>query len=120
MKTRGVPPSVQELAEVVGDEKAAAIVDAFAGTSWTIPVEPTLDHPWVEVVGLDDWIKLCFRCGGWRLRVPTCEYTRLQRRNEELAKLRRQGKHITELVRRFQLTEARIYQILKEYGDTNL
>lgn len=117
MKTKGIPASVQEIAEVIGDEKAQALVAEFGGASFTIPADPTLDHPWVEVIGIDDWIVLCFRCGGWRLRMPTCEWQKLHERNQRLLALKEQGRKISELVREFKLTEARIYQIIAEYKE---
>jgi len=114
LKTKGVPPTVKEISDVLGEEKALALMEAFGRQRFTIPVEPPCVHPFLEVLSLPEFIELCFRCGGWQWTIPSGEHLRLQRRNQEIQKLRQQGDRIADLVRKYQLTEARIYQILEE------
>jgi hypothetical protein len=118
MKIKGVPPTVQEIIDVIGEEKAIALMTTFARQRITIPVNPPCVHPFLDVLTPEEFIELCFRCGGWQWTIPAGEHLMLRRRNRELAQLRRQGAKIAELVARYQLTEMRIFQILQEYRDS--
>jgi hypothetical protein len=115
VKTRGIPPTVQEIIEVIGEAKALALMERFGRQRVTIPVDPPCVHPFLEVLTADEFIELCFRCGGWQWTIPAGENLKLRQRNRELADLRQQGAKIADLVARYQLTEARIFQILKEH-----
>lgn len=118
MKTRGVPPTVQEVIDVIGEEKALALMEQFARQRITIPVDPPCIHPFLTVLSPQEFIELCFRCGGWQWTIPAGEHLALRRRNRELAELRRQGAKIADLVSRYKLTEARIFQILQEHRNS--
>lgn len=114
MKTKGVPPTIREITDIIGEEKALALMEAYGRQRWTIPVDPPCVHPWIDILGVETFVKLCFHCGGWQWTIPSGEHLRLQRRNRELAELRRQGAKIAELVNRYKITEMRVFQILKE------
>ncbi|MEM1153657.1 MAG: Mor transcription activator family protein [Pseudomonadota bacterium] len=118
MKTRGVPPTVQEVIDVVGEDKALALMEQFARQRLTIPVDPPCVHPFLNVLTPEEFIELCFRCGGWQWQIPAGEHLKLNARNRELTRLRQQGAKIAELVQRYQLTETRIFQILKEQQES--
>lgn len=115
MKIRGVPPSVEEIIEVIGEDQALALMETFARQRITIPVEPPCVHPFLEVLTPEEFIELCFRCGGWQWEIPSGEHLKLRRRNLEIARLHRSGQRIADLVQRFQLSQRRIFQVLEEY-----
>ena len=101
-----------EIAEVVGTGPALRLASAYGGQEdCSVPKTPRRDHPWVEVLGWDAFIKLCDFYGGGRIDIPRNAYAQTgvkvarPTKARRMARLKRQGYSHRAIARRLGCTE---------------
>lgn len=107
-----IPASLQEIAEVVGDDNAMKMVQAYGGTRVFVPQSVGAQHKLSTLLGFEQAKKLSRTFGGEPLTIARCTMLLKHRRNEEIRKKYDEGASVHELVREYGLTERRIYSIL--------
>lgn len=114
MRTAELPKSLRELAEIIGEENALKLAEAFAGQRITIPKVPTLYHPLSETLGPEHAYLLSWHCGGLQIEIPLCRALQISARNQAIRAARRQGATIADLVTEYQLCRRSIFLALQD------
>ena len=65
--------TIDQIAEVIGQDAAVRLCQAVGGVSWYIPHKPGPDHQIAKIIGQRAWIGLCATFGGTRLNLPKGE-----------------------------------------------
>ena len=116
-----LPKSVQEIAEVIGRERALYLIGQLPScgrrawrVSLYIPKRLPLDHPLIELIGWSDAEKLVKAFPGEILQPSTCRSIQMGYRNKSIKKLARMGMSVELLAESFTLSPRQIRNILKE------
>ncbi len=120
-----LPTIIVEIANLVGMSKTMQLVQAFGGTDLTMPIgveNSMTEQALISAVGEETAQLLMENYGGDRLYIPRCEVALRDLRNNRLmAELKQavmngmsQTKAIRRLAIQYELSERRIYELLKE------
>lgn len=109
------PESLRQIADQVSDAAAAALVQHYGGRKVSIPSQPTLIHPLVDLVGIEAFGKLCWLLGGSQITVPLCRRAERQARNDKIWAARQAGAKIGDLAQEFDLSYRTILEVLARY-----
>lgn len=75
-----LPLSMMPLAEVVGFDAAVVIMDNFGGlSSFYIPRVAVETHKMAQLIGMENYKKLCKEFGGERIFIPRGAFRRLKK-----------------------------------------
>lgn len=120
-----LPDSIFEIANLIGIAKAMQLVQAFGGTELRVPVgmeNSMTEQALIHAVG-DETAQLLMEVyGGDRLYIPRCEVALKDwRDNRLIGEIRHavmngmsQTRAIRQLAIQYELSERRIYELLKE------
>ncbi len=110
--------SLQVLTDFVGVVAARSLVDLFPGIRLYIPKNKlSTDHPLVIGVGEENCQKIQKRFGGERIDIPRkVRVLSFRDRNKAIASSYKAGDRIADIALTHEVTESRIFQILKICG----
>ena len=117
-----LPQSIRNMIDVIGANAALALVRAYAGQIIKIPVGDTdgaMRTRLIGIMGLDAACAFIKHYGGERMAVPRCLKALLAERNAVIIKKYDGGQSVPSLVSEFNLTERRIYSLLKMSPEEN-
>jgi hypothetical protein len=108
-----LPDSLRFLSIVISPVSVAALVNARGGTRIAVPKRADAGHWLCDLVGLDDYTKLCAHFGGCTLDLPRC--VGLSQLVDDLAILadKRSGLTLTELALKYTMTERGVSKALR-------
>ncbi len=120
-----LPDIIVEIANLVGMSKTMQLVQAFGGTNLPMPIgveNSMTEQALISAVGEETAELLMESYGGDRLYIPRCEVAlRDWRNNRLIAELKQavmngisQTRAIRQLAIQYELSERRIYELLKE------
>ena len=117
---RRLPESVSEIAEVVGREKALALIGSLpqAGSrSWRVclyvPKQlTTIEHPLVRSLGWNDANRLVWAFSGMILQPSNCRFLARELRLRVVWQMSRDGHSLAEIAQGVDLSQARVREIL--------
>jgi len=105
-----LPPTIQEIVDIVGLEAALKVVNAYGGTRVWFPEVPAPDHHLVKILG-DAAYVLCQRFALNWLTIPTCARALRAVRDAAIVEALRQGRTYDEVAREFGLTWRQVANI---------
>lgn len=120
-----LPESVQEIADVIGRDKALNLVFNLPKSGkrkWRrniyVPLPMNLNDKCllVRILGFDDAKKVSDVFGGLTLQPANCAEFREEVRNKEIVRLFKDGVDANDLSDFFGLSDRRVFYILKEKG----
>jgi Xaa-Pro aminopeptidase len=111
-----LPPTIQEIVEVVGLESALKLVDAYGGTRVWFPERPEPDHHLVKALG-DAAYALCERFALEWLDIAKCQRALRAVRDAAIVEMLRQGHTQAEVAREVGLTWRQVANIAARYRD---
>ena len=101
--------TIDQIAEVIGQEAAVTLCRAVGGVSWYIPHKPGPDHQIARIIGQRAWIGLCAAFGGTRLALPRGDRAWRRQRAVELLKT---GEHsVREIALKCRTTERNVSRL---------
>ncbi|WP_299084151.1 hypothetical protein [uncultured Ruegeria sp.] len=102
--TTKLPPSVQEIADVIGREKALEFIGKLPNSgsrSWRvciyIPKDLPADHKLVELLGWHDARRMVDAFSGMILQPSNCRFLEWQFLHREIVRLHREGVQIADI-----------------------
>lgn len=107
-----LPASLQDMAEVIGDDDTMKLVENYGGTRIFVPHRMGAQHKLATLLGLEQARKLSNVFGGEALTIAQCSKLFKYKRNEEIRKKYDEGVSITVMVREYGITERQIYAII--------
>ena len=108
-----LPGVVGELAELLGVDKALALVEAYGGVQLYVPQTMTADHRLVKMIGPEAAGKLSDRYGGELIRsIPRCAAYVRSARDQEIRTRYTGGESAMALARAYAVTERQIWRIV--------
>ena len=110
------PRSLLEIAELLGDEAALLLWQAYPGVHVHVPKAISADHPLAQVLGIEVAAKLAAARGGENLQVPRVFKGLLMIRNFNIRRERRKGAQHRELALKHKLSERQIIAICTADG----
>lgn len=110
-----LPPSLADIAEVLGMRVAIGLLEHFGGLDVKFPQEPAPEHPVVKALGEEDALALCQFLGGGAMYVPRGRKTGTKR--AEVVALHKAGLRGAEIARRLHLTERYVRMLINDPGD---
>ena len=99
-----LPGELEEIANLVGRQKALMIAGRYGGKSLGIPIDPKPNHKLTEVVGLEDAIKISKEFRGITLCIPRCEHILRAYRNRMIIRRYKAGESIEALALDFEVS----------------
>lgn len=116
-----LPESVQEIAEVIGEDRALYLVRKLpqcGKRSWRrvlyVPKSLNANHPLVEILGWPDARKMVRHFGGEILQPANCNGLARADKCRRVHRLRNQGLSPKEIAKAESMTLRNVYYILKE------
>lgn len=116
-----LPESVQEIAEVIGREKALRLIGAVGKSgsrSWRVcfyvPKKLRENHPFIEIIGKEAAEKLCLEFSGMILQPSNCNFIYRNYRNKQIRHYAQQGISHAQIAHMLDLSKRQIYNILKQ------
>lgn len=117
-----LPPVLQEIAEVIGNELMIKLVNSFGGVRIYVPLHSRKvrpDHPLALAIGLEQARRLSEEFAGIELSIPRLAAGIRAVRNAEIHRLHKDDNWPAwRIARKFMLTERQVYSILSA-GLTN-
>jgi hypothetical protein len=114
-----LPESVQEIAEVIGRDKALEFIGKLpvsGSRSWRvcvyIPKRISLDHKLVELLGWQDACKMVYAFSGMILQPSNCRFIHRKHRDREIMRMLNEGMEINEIADRVELSTYRVREII--------
>lgn len=107
-----MPTSLQEIAEVIGDDDAMKLVHVHGGTRVFVPQKIGAQHKLATLLGFEQARRLSSIFGGEALTIVRCSKLLKHKRNEEIRKKYDDGVSVYTLVREYDLSERQIYSIM--------
>jgi len=115
-----LPPSVAEIADVIGREQALHLIGALprSGTrAWRVCVYipktlPSLDHPLVRILGYRDAKRMIRAFSGMILQPSNCKNIARGARNRRIFEMSTQGMSVREIAEGVDLSPYRVREIL--------
>ncbi|MEP3304332.1 MAG: hypothetical protein ABJO05_20410, partial [Roseibium sp.] len=110
-----LPESVQEIAEVIGRDKALEFIGKLpvsGSRSWRvcvyIPKRISFDHKLVELLGWQDACKMVYAFSGMILQPSNCRFIHRKHRDREIMRMLNEGMAINEIADRVELSTYRV------------
>jgi len=120
-----LPESVEEIAEVIGREKALYLIGRLptsGSRKWRkcvyIPKKLPVDHKLVELLGWNDAAKLSYAFAGMILQPSNCRFLHRAHRNREIHRMGAEGIPVTEIADVVELSTYRVREIIAEGQNT--
>lgn len=116
-----LPPLLQDIVRLIGLEPTMALVRHSGGLRIYIPTPERAgpEHPFANVVGLDNLLKLAGEYGGLpHFQLPKAEKALIAVRNARIAQAYSTHKTARELAAEHGLTEGQIVRIVAAMGAT--
>ncbi len=114
-----LPESVQEIAEVIGREKALEFIGRLptsGSRAWRvcvyIPKRLPADHKLVEMLGWHDAKRLVDAFSGMILQPSNCRFLHRQHRNREIVRMEAEGMPVADIADAVELSTYRVREIL--------
>ena len=111
-----LPPRLQEFVRLIGLPATMLLVERFGGLRIYIPATATVDHPFAELIGYDNLVKLAEQYGidgtGDRLLLPRAERALNAVRNAQIRADYVASKSLRELAAEHHLTERHVSRIV--------
>lgn len=115
-----LPPSAQEIADVIGRDRALFLIGnlpAAGGRSWRrvlyVPKRMGRDHPLVQLMGAEDAERLRRHFGGAILQPANCGYIARAFRDREVRRMAAEGVPVTSIAASVGLSDYRVREILR-------
>ena len=112
-----LPPSVAEIADVIGRQKALVLAGACGGVLY-VPQRLTQDHKIAKLVGMEAGNRLVASFGGCVVYIATCAKLRASWRNDAIKRWHEDGVPKRALSELTGLTERQINNVLKDGNPT--
>jgi hypothetical protein len=116
-----LPPSAQEIADVIGREKTLFLIGSLPRSpsrNWRVnlyvPRRMALDHWLITLLGFDDAEKLRREFGGMILQPSNCANVHRGFRNREVRRMAAEGTPAHEIAAAVDLTPRQVRNILAE------
>lgn len=119
--TELLPPVLQDFVRLVGLQATMALVERVGGLRvyFPTPERATEDHPFAQIIGLPNLVKLADAYGGQEhFQLPKAEKALLAVRNARIAADYLTTKTARQLAAEHRLTEGQIVRILSAQGAT--
>ena len=114
-----LPQSVEEIAEVIGREKALYLIGQLpqsGSRSWRVclyvPKRLPVDHDLVRILGWHDARKLAYAFSGMILQPSNCRSIYRAYRDREILRLADEGMSVAEIASVVELSSYRVREIL--------
>lgn len=111
-----LPPTLHEMARVVGVEGVRKLVDAYGGVRLYVPQSVDQDHPLAELLGLAAARAMSAELGGDVIDVPRCHLAVKRARDAALVRDAAQGMSQRDLARKYGMTERNVRLIWRAAG----
>jgi len=118
-----LPESVEEIAEVIGRDKALMLIGQLpqAGKrSWRVclyvPKKLPIDHPLVDLLGYQAAKKLAWAFAGMILQPSNCKGIYRAYRNREIWRMNDEGLAVSDIAEAVDLSTYRVREILNNEG----
>lgn len=109
------PEILRRFAELIGDTATMAIARHSGGVErFHIPKHARPGHPWAELIGLEEFEKLCRAFGGEKLDIPRGHFIRLRKR--EIIELHERGLSHRQIALRTESTQRYVRSVLSGGG----
>lgn len=112
-----LPPLLQDWVRLIGLPATMAMVNRYGGTRIYIPAEAPADHPYADLIGQDNLVKLCAEYGafghGLRLLLPNARRALTAVRNAQI-RADYASKSARELAAAYQLNQRHIERIVAD------
>ena len=105
--------SMSELAQIITLDSVLKLVEHFGGQEIYISGKQNNNSKLEGILDEDDMLNLCRHYHGSTIKIPRLMSLRLKLRNNQIIKGRNSGARLSELARKFNLTERQIHNILK-------
>ena len=113
--TNLLTPKANELAELLGVDRALRLVEKFGGNTIYVPRDIPEEHHLHELLGAVAARKLSSIYGRDALKLPRCAAWMRQQRDVEMRGLHTaDGLSAAKLARRYRMTERQVWRILAE------
>ena len=109
-----LPSSLKKIADVISLKDTLKLVHAYGGLRIFVPRKLHVQHKLVILLGLEQAQRLSHHFGGKTLTVARAVQLSRHARNLEILRRYDAGANIPQLARENELTERRIYEILKK------
>lgn len=111
-----LPPRLQVFVRTIGLPATMLMVEHFGGMRIYIPATPSPDHPYADLIGWDNFARLCREIGidgtGDRFLLPRAQRALNAVRNAQICADYRGGKSARTLASEHRLTERHIERIV--------
>lgn len=111
---QALPSNLLRLRGLLGPKAALALAATYGGGAVYVPRSPAAGHPLRSLLGDEDLLRLTGAYGGERLEIPKLDAVHRQLRKKRIFSDREQGRSLSELAARYNLSRRRILQILAE------
>jgi hypothetical protein len=115
---RALPAGIRKFVEVLGAEKAIAVLTEQQGQMFYIPKHPCETNEFCKVFGVE-MAKALSRYAEQQYQIPMLDKVLMQVRDQEIVAEVAAGTPIQALVKRFKITRQRITKILHDHGVYN-
>jgi len=114
---RAIESSVmlKPLYELIGYKAVMSLIQRWGGSRIYVPMTfNSEEHPIIQSIGLEAAEKLSWKHGGEQLSLPTNMIIANAARDHEILRMRREGKSVAAMAKKFRLSERRVRVILAE------
>ena len=112
-----LPESLREIVDCCGADVAAKLLSEYGGCHLWIPAHAAVTHPLHDLLGADDFLRLCDLFGGDCFCIPNGKALSMHIRNTRICELRAHGAKLAEIARSVSLTQRRVRAILNAGRD---
>jgi Mor family transcriptional regulator len=114
MSSGRVPEVISNLLSILDKETVFKLVIEYGGTRLIVPKKPPVEHRLSELIGYNAMTTLCLHFGGEVVTFPACLSLKLEFRNAEILAGKRAGLTLSQLARKYELTERTICKALSK------
>lgn len=118
-----LPPRLQEFVRLIGLPATLRMVERFGGLRIYIPATATPDHPFAEIIGIDNLAKLCQEYSadghGLRFELPKALHALNAVRNAQIRADYESGASARSLAGQHRVTERHIERIVADVQPHN-
>ena len=105
--------AMADIADIIGDEAARKLADAFGGTILYVPPVPGVNHPIAVAIGVDAADRLGAHVGGERMLIPK----EAARRARVLELRKYHSLTVAQIARQTAYSERHVYRLLRNEAD---
>ena len=106
------PGIYQDMAQTIGDDATAKLVEQYGGTRLYIPYKLNPEHPLCQLLGHETSQQLSSEYGGMTVEIPRAIMLQIRKRNELIMADSAAGMSQSKLARKYRLTERTIRKII--------